>query len=126
MLFVWTFPYVRELRDQSPAGFILRPVVPLRFVGPDGSRSDPFEALIDSGAENILTPEWVASSLGLELHGEPTSIRIGGNVRSTRFCDVDIVIEGPDGKYRAMAHPSRLHGVGGPAMDGHPRAERIL
>lgn len=95
--FVWTFPYVREYRNNSPDGFIQRPVVPLRFFGPDGSRSDRFEALIDSGAENILTPEWVASSLGLELQGEETAIRIGGAVRSTRFSDVDIKIEGPDG-----------------------------
>ena len=95
--FAWTFQYVRERRDHSPDGFILRPVVPLRFVGPDETRSDSYEALIDSGAENILTPDWVASSLGLELDGEQTPIRIGGAVRSTRFCDVDIVIEGPDG-----------------------------
>ena len=72
-------------------------MVPIRFVGPDGSRSDPYEALIDSGAENILTPDWVASTIGVNLGGEETPIRIGGSVRSTRFGDVDIVIEGPDG-----------------------------
>ena len=95
--FVWTYPYVRERRDESPDGFILRPVVPLRFVGPDGSQSDRYEALIDSGAENILTPNWVAATIGVELRGETTRIRIGGAIRSTQFHDVDIVIEAPDG-----------------------------
>ena len=76
--------------------------------GPDGSRSDPYEALIGSGAENILAPDWVASSLGLELDGEQTPIRIGGAVRSTRFSDVDLVIEGPD---RSAVHGAQRWGL---------------
>ena len=95
--FTWTFPYVRERAASGVSGqYILRPVVPIRFPDHDGI-VQTYEALVDSGAANVLAAGWLAMHLGVTPAGRQQLIRIGGASRSVVFEDVDLELQSPDG-----------------------------
>jgi hypothetical protein len=86
--FCWRYGYEEEGRasNASPLGPIYRPVVPIQFVGPNGPSAAVHLALVDSGANSIMTPEWVAMELGIELDDDrSTSVGLGGKPRRVRY-----------------------------------------
>jgi hypothetical protein len=95
--FAWTFPYIREAAGRAdPAAFILRPAVNVRFAGHDGV-AESYEALVDSGAENVLAADWLAMHHGITPSGRRQTIRIGGAARNVVFEDVELELLSPDG-----------------------------
>lgn len=97
--FPWVFPYVREPRaPSSPFADrdLLRPAVPLRFVGPLGEQT--VLSLVDSGSDHVFAAPWVAQAIGVDLHqaleGE---VLIGGAPRRPRFVETRLVLPPPDG-----------------------------
>lgn len=91
--FCWRYGYEEEGRagNLSPLGPILRPVVPVQLVGPNGPTENVYLALVDSGANSVLTPEWVAMQLGIELDdSKTTSVGLGGQSRRVRYAQAGI------------------------------------
>jgi hypothetical protein len=48
-----------------PDGIIVRPMIPLRVIGPLGAI--PIRALLDSGADETLFPRSIADAIGIEI-----------------------------------------------------------
>ena len=88
----WHFPYVVERNSEDhPLGrTVLRPLVPVRVVGPGGV-STRYEALIDSGSDYSLAAPVVAMEAGVDVRrGRETRLRIGGGLRDVDVCDVEL------------------------------------
>ena len=98
----WTFDYVEEKRGEEWSWHdkaLLRPVVLIQIAGAD-SPSDTFVALVDSGCDHILAPEWLARLVGAELDPRrECSIRIAGAPRRVRFADVSLRLCSPAARF---------------------------
>ena len=69
-----------------------RPVISLTSIGPGGTQL--LGGLIDSGADAILVPEYVAADIGIDLTtaAEETTRGIGGVRVTARYADVTLRI----------------------------------
>ncbi len=69
-----------------------RPRVPVTFIGPSGSHL--LRGLVDSGADEIICPEFVAAIIGIDLSSAPvlTTQGIGGIPVSVRLAEVTLRI----------------------------------
>jgi hypothetical protein len=66
-----------------------------------GSDQTIYAALVDSGADNVLAPEWVASAAGVVPDAaREVQVRIGGRAQTVRFQEVSMQIC-PPGALRA-------------------------
>jgi hypothetical protein len=76
---------------------VLRPVVPVRLIGPD--TSTPVSALVDSGSEHILAAPWLASDVAVDLTNPKfvTTIWVAGGNPEVTFVDLLIRLQHPDG-----------------------------
>jgi hypothetical protein len=89
----WVFHYQEEprtgnsfLRDRP----LLRPSVWVRLAKYE-ARTQVHRALVDSGADHILAPEWLALQIGVDPdESRETKIRIGGQARMVRFANVTV------------------------------------
>jgi hypothetical protein len=91
----WTYPYQEEARTgPDHLGMpLLRPTVPVRA----GRDTHVYAALVDSGADNVLAPEWLARAAGVVPDaGRELLIRIGGSARAIRFQEVVLELLPPD------------------------------
>ncbi len=75
----WSYDYVEEKRGEGWAWHdkaLLRPAVLIQLAGSNPA-ADTFVALVDSGCDHVLAPEWLARLIGVEpdLNRE-VSIRI--------------------------------------------------
>jgi hypothetical protein len=76
------FPYrsiITEAPDSNDFLLIVRPEVPVTFVGPAGSAS--YVGLVDTGSDHTILPKTIADELGILLQpamGQPASV-FGGN-----------------------------------------------
>jgi hypothetical protein len=94
----WIYDYTEEAR--APVDFLrkplLRPTVWTRL-GSGAEITDVYQALVDSGADHVLAPDWIAHSIGVEPDPKrELRSRIGGDVRTIRFADVSIHLCPPD------------------------------
>jgi predicted aspartyl protease len=85
--FPWIFPYIEKPRHpgslfrERP---LLRPVVPVTFIGPDGPQQ--VFALVDSGADHILAAPWIAQAVGIDLHRAPEEpLKVAGGSHNVKF-----------------------------------------
>lgn len=88
----WGFPYVieRNAEDHPLGRTVLRPLVPVRVVGPSGP-STRCEALIDSGSDYTLAAPIIGMEAGVDIRGgRETILRIGGGLREVDVCDVEL------------------------------------
>ena len=69
-----------------------RPIVPITFIGPGGTHL--MDGLVDSGADEIILPEMVATIVGIDLSIAPvlTTRGIGGIPVSVRLAEVALRI----------------------------------
>jgi len=79
------FPYVKFLVSparKKPARYIYRPVIPVRLCLAD--KVIPFDALVDSGADENTFPGWIIKALGHDIYRGKEKIfsGIGGSVLS--------------------------------------------
>ena len=67
-----------------------RPLIPIPIVGPSGSRT--LDASIDSGSDDTLFPEYLASRLGIDLSVAPEGLSsaIGAAAVSYRYALVTL------------------------------------
>lgn len=94
----WSYDYVEEKRGEGWAWHhkaLLRPAVLIQLAGSNPA-ADTFVALVDSGCDHVLAPEWLARLIGVEpdLNRE-VSIRIAGASRRVRFADVTLRLCSP-------------------------------
>ena len=99
----WVYPYTEYARaaDDPLEQPQLRPVVAVDL----GSRftSQRHLGLVDSGADAVLAPRWVADEIGVELAGPPTHHRMGGHRLETRFAHVRLRLWSPEGALQSDA-----------------------
>jgi hypothetical protein len=95
----WIYEYEEETR---PAGAhflekpLLRPAVWVRLAH-GKERTQLYRALVDSGCDYILTPEWVAREIGVRPDaGREITVRIGGAGRRVHFGDVRMQLYPPE------------------------------
>lgn len=97
--FPWVYPYQEEPRTAGGHFLrkpLLRPVVRVKLVG-DRPSSQFHLALVDSGADHVLAPEWMARDIGVTPDSQrEIAIRIGGKSRVVRFQDVRVRLVHPD------------------------------
>ena len=69
-----------------------RPIVPITLIGPLGSHL--LRGLVDSGADEIIVPEFVPPIIGVDLFGAPTVTTrgIAGSMVSVRLAEVTMRI----------------------------------
>jgi predicted aspartyl protease len=69
-----------------------RPVISITLIGLGGTQV--LDGLIDSGADAILVPEYVAADIGIDLTtaAEETTRGIGGSQVTARYADVTVRI----------------------------------
>jgi hypothetical protein len=107
--FPWVFPYVREPRAASSPFAdrdLLRPAVPLRFVGPLGEQT--VLALVDSGSDHVFAAPWVAQAIGVDLHqAVEAEVLLGGARRRAHFVEAHLVL-GPPGGIETSRSSGRL------------------
>src|SRR5882724_8895583 len=91
------YPYTRIVLLHPSAALggrsaISRPLISLTVIGPGGSQL--LDGLIDSGADGILVPEYVASTIGIDLTtaSQETTRGIGGGRITARYVDVTLRI----------------------------------
>src|SRR5438045_5856984 len=80
--FPWVYPYQEEPRTGNSSFLserpLLRPSVWARLAH-RGTQTEVHRALVDSGADHVLAPEWLAMQIGAEPDEQrETTIRIGG------------------------------------------------
>jgi hypothetical protein len=94
----WVYPYEEEYRPPSDLVLgkaVLRPAVFVQLAGPLGT-SYTMQALVDSGASYVLTPEWVALQLGVVPdEAREISIQLGGASRRIRFAEATVRLCAP-------------------------------
>lgn len=94
----WLYDYVEEARSAGKHFLekpLMRPAVMVQLRHKDRS-SHTFLALVDSGCDHVLAPEWVAHHIGVEPdEAREIRIQIGGNVRRVRFADVTVYLAPP-------------------------------
>lgn len=80
----------------------------LVIVGPK-ARATIVDVLVDTGADYVVVPRYVAGQVGLSLSGA-TKVRakgIGGSVTMDKLSGVSIEIEGKSGVADVLFHPRR-------------------
>jgi len=94
----WVYEY-RE--DPRPSEWdwhekaLLRPIVQIRLGG-EFETAETHVALVDSGCDHVLAPEWLARSIGVTPDpNREASIRIAGQLRRIRFGDATIELCAP-------------------------------
>ena len=97
--FPWVFPYIEEPRHQGSLfrdRLLLRPVVPITFVGPDGPQQ--VFALVDSGADHVLAAPWIAQAVGIDLHRAPEErLKVAGGSHDVKFVTGRLELHPPSG-----------------------------
>jgi len=91
----WTYPYQEEARTGlNHLGVpLLRPTVAVRA----GVDTHVYAALVDSGADNVLAPEWLARAAGvIPDAARELQVRIGGSARTIRFQELELELLPPD------------------------------
>lgn len=74
----------------------MRPIVWVRFEH-GAERTKLWQALVDSGSDHILTPEWVAREIGVQPDPKRAiEVRIGGAPRPVHFADVNVQLYPPE------------------------------
>lgn len=97
--FPWVFRYIEEprhpgslFRDRP----LLRPAVPVTFIGPDGPQQ--VFALVDSGADHILAAPWIAQAVGIDLHQAPEEpLKVAGGSHQVKFVNCRLELSPPTG-----------------------------
>ena len=56
----------------------LTPLIPIRFIGSDGKSTPTFNAILDSGADEVTIPKALSDELQLELNSRPDPIHTAG------------------------------------------------
>ncbi len=96
--FEHTYPYLEEHRGADWHWLdrpLLRPSVLATVTGPQET-SDLLLALVDSGCDHVLVPEWMAMRIGIELDDRRSStIRIGGSSRRVQFAEATLNLAHP-------------------------------
>ena len=94
--FPWLYSYAAE-RQPWRQREVLRPVVPVSVVGPDGDTA-PRVGLVDTGAENVLAAAWLADLAGVDLsqNVDTALIAIGGQTATVTFAEVELRLYPPD------------------------------
>jgi hypothetical protein len=105
----WVYEYQEDLRE--PFDFLhkplLRPAVWVRLRN-GREQTETHRALVDSGCDHILAPDWIAHSIGVEPDRQrEMEIRIGGATRKVRFADVAVEL------YPPGTDPTRTDGLAG-------------
>ena len=88
------------------------PLIPVRFLDLDGKPEPTFNAILDSGADEVTIPKEMADKLGLELEIRPRPIHTAGGERpaysaianfnlgrggrEVRYADIDICVTDVD------------------------------
>lgn len=97
--FPWVFRYIEEPRHpgslfrERP---LLRPAVPVTFIGPDGPQQ--VFALVDSGADHILAAPWIAQAVGMDLHQAPEEpLKVAGGSHQVKFITGRLELSPPAG-----------------------------
>jgi hypothetical protein len=95
------FPFVRYRVDASPAipsGFVARPEVPIRIATLGGEIEA--SGLIDTGADQVFAPLFIAEALGITLDSAAAegAIGAGGHVLRTWPAGVELELVDGDGK----------------------------
>jgi hypothetical protein len=72
-----------------------RPIHPITVLGPGGGHA--IDALADTGADDIVFPEWVAGRIGLDLTNAPVGESTGINqgILSVRYAEVGLRLWNP-------------------------------
>jgi hypothetical protein len=93
--FPWRYPF----QEDGPrlGSVVLRPVVPISFVGSE--ISVPVYALVDSGCEHVLAAPWLAPAVGVDLGNSHREINLGlgGDTVRVRFVDLTLRLHAPTG-----------------------------
>jgi hypothetical protein len=87
------FPYLPDYRTplrQTPSrppgqSYILRPLVPVRVVGPTGSAANLNEVLVDSGSVDTVFPAGIASWIGAQFIAAPPNVDWAVRWRGVRY-----------------------------------------
>lgn len=97
-----SFPWVYPYQEDGPrlGQVVLRPVVSVALVGPDGVgvlRPTPVMALVDSGCEHVLAAPWLADAAGVDPKSSDKTIvlGLGGDNLEVRFLDVKLRLYPP-------------------------------
>jgi hypothetical protein len=94
----WTYEYREESRGAEWAWHekaLFRPAVLVQLAGTH-TAPETFVALVDSGCDHILAPQWIARLVGVDPDpNREVSIRIAGAPRRVRFGDVTIRLCSP-------------------------------
>jgi hypothetical protein len=90
----WLFPYHEEPRTNG-AHFLdkpfLRPAVWAQFVNMGGHKTPRQKALVDSGCDHILAPDWLATMIGVVPDpNREMRVRLAGATRTIQFADVTV------------------------------------
>jgi hypothetical protein len=93
--FPWLYPY----QEDGPrlGTVVLRPVVPVTFVGEDIAPTSL--ALVDSGSEHVLAAPWLANAVGIDAarSHRQLDLGIGGQTVSVWFSDLTLRLHPPGG-----------------------------
>lgn len=94
----WTYeytPYDRQAEWSWYEKAQLRPTVPVQ-IGGAVAVAETFVALVDSGCDHVLAPEWIARLAGVEPDANrEVSIQIAGAARRVRFGDLTLRLCSP-------------------------------
>ena len=100
----WSYDHVEERRGDEWSWHpkaLLRPAVLLQVANPGGGQpaDETFLALVDSGCDHALAPEWLARLIGVEPDpNREVSIRIAGDSRRVRFAEVTLRLCAPEAR----------------------------
>lgn len=89
--------------DTGEPVVIFRPEVRIRVHGPNGPGD--FLALVDTGADNTILPESIATDLGIPLRAAtgPAATAFGGQAIALSYADVELELPHADGNLRWSA-----------------------
>jgi hypothetical protein len=84
----------------NPNGIAYRPEVTLRLHGPNGSIT--MAALVDTGADEVFIPRWIAEQLGIELHDNSGSLAqsVTGEFMELEAGEIDLELLADDCAFR--------------------------
>lgn len=80
----------------------------LVLIGPSG-RATIVDVLVDTGADYVMVPRYIASQIGLDLsHAKKVVVRgVGGSVTMDKLTGVSVEVEGKMGTADILFHPRR-------------------
>lgn len=93
----WLYPYTVDEAAVRDGRDVLRPIVPIRVIGPHDEVYD-VDALVDSGSDHVLVAPWLARALRIPTPepGEDFLLGVGGERQWVRMATAGLVLRHPE------------------------------